>query len=221
MKGYHPDSETEEIITISEASHILGVNEATLRQWTDEGKIKAFITPGGHRRYSTSELRKFTRSRSKKLGVKDLAVEIEDTSHIHREIARRFLASNPSCRQPDHEHQQQLAGLGRNLLGLLVKYICEPSTRDSTIVSAQVIGTGFGKTLADLGLPLTDSVKAFLAHRDPFMVAVTHLIAKKQLMQGNLREAIPLANRFIDEALVYMVNAHQQYCGKGLERVNK
>ena len=46
------------MLSISEASSLLGVNEATLRQWTDEGKIKAFITPGGHRRYSESELRR-------------------------------------------------------------------------------------------------------------------------------------------------------------------
>ncbi|MBN1374538.1 MAG: helix-turn-helix domain-containing protein [Dehalococcoidia bacterium] len=221
MKGYHPNSETEEIVTISEASHMLGVNEATLRQWTDEGKLKAFITPGGHRRYSTSELRKFTRSSRKKLGVKDLAVEIEDTSHIHREIARRFLESNPSCRQPDYEHQRQLADLGRGLLDLLIKYICEPSTRDSTIAAAREIGLGFGEVLADLGLPLTDSVKAFLSHRDPFMIAVTHLIAKKQLIRGNLMEAIPMANRFIDETLINMISAHQQYCGKSTEGEDK
>ena len=46
----------EPLLSISEASQLLGFSEAALRQWTDEGKIKAFITPGGHRRYVRAEL---------------------------------------------------------------------------------------------------------------------------------------------------------------------
>ncbi len=43
------------LLSISEASRMLGIREATLRQWTDAGKIRAFVTPGGHRRYSKNE----------------------------------------------------------------------------------------------------------------------------------------------------------------------
>ena len=45
------------LLTIGEACQVLGVSEVTLRQWTDEGKVKAFITPGGHRRYPEAELK--------------------------------------------------------------------------------------------------------------------------------------------------------------------
>ncbi|HEY49917.1 MAG TPA: helix-turn-helix domain-containing protein, partial [Dehalococcoidia bacterium] len=55
----------ETVVTISEASHILGVSEAALRQWTDEGRIRAFITPGGHRRYAMDDIRKFMSSHQK------------------------------------------------------------------------------------------------------------------------------------------------------------
>jgi excisionase family DNA binding protein len=65
MKEKNAGQNQEEIVSISEASHLLGVNEATLRQWTDEGKLKAFITPGGHRRYYRADLKKFTRSSRK------------------------------------------------------------------------------------------------------------------------------------------------------------
>ena len=63
-----------DLISIGEASQILGVNEATLRQWTDEGKLKAFITPGGHRSYSRSDLKKLTGSHQKALSINDLVV---------------------------------------------------------------------------------------------------------------------------------------------------
>ena len=60
------------LVGISEASQLLGVSEATLRQWTDEGSIKAFVTPGGHRRYSKEELKEFLSSHENLLGVKEL-----------------------------------------------------------------------------------------------------------------------------------------------------
>ncbi len=61
----------------------------TLRYWTDEGKIGAFITSGDHWRYSEIELRLFMGSRQGIRAIKDLAAELEDTaSHHHREIAQ-------------------------------------------------------------------------------------------------------------------------------------
>src|SRR5581483_2188041 len=43
-------------VGIGRACEILGVNPATLRQWTDEGKVSAYVTPGGHRRYDERRL---------------------------------------------------------------------------------------------------------------------------------------------------------------------
>ncbi|MDD5397821.1 MAG: helix-turn-helix domain-containing protein, partial [Dehalococcoidia bacterium] len=97
-----------DLISISEASQILGVNEATLRQWTDEGKLSAFVTPGGHRRYSKSDLRKLTRSGQKVLGIRDLVNELEDTTPRHREIARGFFDRSPHTVKPCEEHQRRL-----------------------------------------------------------------------------------------------------------------
>ena len=78
-----------QLLSISEASKSLGVSEAALRQWTDEGKINAFVTPGGHRRYSESELRKFIGSHSRMLGVKALP-------DGHDPLSNYFKIINPS-----------------------------------------------------------------------------------------------------------------------------
>jgi predicted site-specific integrase-resolvase len=40
----------------AEIKKILGVADATLREWADTGKIKSFRTPGGQRRYEISEM---------------------------------------------------------------------------------------------------------------------------------------------------------------------
>jgi excisionase family DNA binding protein len=200
----------ESLVSISEASHILGVSEAALRQWTDEGKIKAFITPGGHRRYSKVELKKFMGAYPKMLGIKDLVIELEDTAQLHREIARKFFEATSWYHGLSEESKGHLAELGRRLLKLIIRYITEPSKHGETIELARDVGREHGATLAALGLTLTDSVEAFIAHRDPIMNAVTHLMRKREAFTGRVVEAIPLVAHVLDEALVALVASHQQ-----------
>lgn len=203
--------EQEESIGISEASRFLGVSEASLRQWTDEGKIKAFVTPGGHRRYFRNELKKFISAHPKMLGVKDVVSELEETVETHREIARKSLNSVTWFNKLTQEARDYFADLGRCLLGLIVKYISEPSKREETLRLAREVGQGMGKTLATHGLPLADSVEAFLMHREPIINASTNLLKKREAFTGRVVDAIPLAIHVIDEALVALVAAHQQY----------
>ncbi len=201
---------SESLISISEASQILGVNDSTLRQWTDEGKIKVFITPGGHRRYSRADLKKLVSSPSKTLGIKDLVSELEDSVQLHREISREVVGNTlQRLKLPEGSHEH-LAQLGRRLLNLIIKYITEPARRDETIEEVRGIGREHGEMLAELGLPLTDAVEAFILHRDPIINAATHLIKKKEGFTGRLVEAIPLCTHVMDEALVSLVAAHQQ-----------
>jgi len=203
--------EQEFFLNISEASRILGVSEAALRQWTDEGKIKAFITPGGHRRYSRANLNKFITAHPKMLGVKDLITEIEETVELHREIARKSLSSSSWYNKLSQESQDHFADMGRRLLSLIVKYISEPSKREETMHLARQVGHDMGETLAMHGLPLADSVEAFLIHREPVVNAATSLLKRRDAFTGRVVDAIPLAINVIDETLVSLVAAHQQY----------
>ncbi len=201
----------ESLVSISEASRILGVSEAALRQWTDEGKVNAFITPGGHRRYSRVELRKFMSSHHKVLGIKDLVAGLEGTAHRHREIARMSLGHTTWYHQIGEESQSQLADLGRHLLKLIIRYVNEPSKRADILEMIIGVGRDFGTALAKLGLPLTDSVTAFIQHRSPVMDAATHLLNKREAVTGRVMRVIPLVNQAMDKALVALVAAHQQY----------
>ena len=201
----------ESLLSISEASQLLGVSEAALRQWTDEGKIKAFITPGGHRRYARAELKKFMNSQPRMLGVKDLAIELEETVQQHREIAQASLKKMTWYNKLDEESQAHLADLGRQLLNLIIKYITLPSRREETIRLVRNVGRDHGETLAKLELPLTDSVEAFLLHRDPIMKAATHLMRKREAFTERIVEAIPMVAHVMDEALVVLVATLQQY----------
>lgn len=46
----------DNLITIREASDLLGVSIKTLRRWEQQGKISSIRTPGGHRRYRRQDI---------------------------------------------------------------------------------------------------------------------------------------------------------------------
>jgi excisionase family DNA binding protein len=46
-------------LTLGQAAKYLGVAQSTIRKWSDNGRVPAFYTPGGHRRYRRSDLDNF------------------------------------------------------------------------------------------------------------------------------------------------------------------
>ena len=54
-----PGSEAAEWLTLGQAAKYLGVAQSTIRKWSDLGRVPAFYTPGGHRRYRRSDLDAF------------------------------------------------------------------------------------------------------------------------------------------------------------------
>jgi len=48
-----------EWLTLGQAAKYLGVAQSTMRKWSDLGRVPAFYTPGGHRRYRRSDLDQF------------------------------------------------------------------------------------------------------------------------------------------------------------------
>jgi len=46
-------------LTLGQAAKYLGVAQSTMRKWSDLGRVSAFYTPGGHRRYRRSDLDQF------------------------------------------------------------------------------------------------------------------------------------------------------------------
>jgi excisionase family DNA binding protein len=53
-----PQVETD-WLTLGEAARFLGVAQSTIRKWSDDGRVPAFYTPGGHRRFRRAELEAF------------------------------------------------------------------------------------------------------------------------------------------------------------------
>src|SRR3954467_10763913 len=46
-------------LTLGQAAKYLGVAQSTIRKWSDQRRLPAFYTPGGHRRYRRGDLEAF------------------------------------------------------------------------------------------------------------------------------------------------------------------
>ena len=74
-------------LTLGQAAKYLGVAQSTIRKWSDNGRVPAFYTPGGHRRYRRGDLEAFLQ-RSGPGGVGGQTVLIVDDDSKIREYVR-------------------------------------------------------------------------------------------------------------------------------------
>jgi twitching motility two-component system response regulator PilH len=54
-----PAGDGRQWLTLGQAAAFLGAAQSTLRKWADAGRLPAFYTPGGHRRFRRSDLEAF------------------------------------------------------------------------------------------------------------------------------------------------------------------
>src|SRR6059036_2174904 len=77
-----------EWLTLGQAAKYLGVAQSTIRKWSDVGRVPAFYTPGGHRRYRRSDLDTFLeRSGPGRPARGPLVLVVDDDPQV-REVVR-------------------------------------------------------------------------------------------------------------------------------------
>ena len=75
-------------LTLGQAAKFLGVAQSTIRKWSDVGRVPAFYTPGGHRRYKRADLEAFLeRSGPGKPARGPLVLLVDDDPQV-REVVR-------------------------------------------------------------------------------------------------------------------------------------
>ena len=87
----HPRAPTGEPdwLTLGQAAKYLGVAQSTIRKWSDQGRVPAFYTPGGHRRYRKGDLDDFLDRSSPTATINDTStVLIVDDDPRLREYVR-------------------------------------------------------------------------------------------------------------------------------------
>jgi excisionase family DNA binding protein len=75
-------------LTLGQAATYLGVAQSTIRKWSDGGRLPAFYTPGGHRRFRRGDLDSFLAgSRGTAAEGTQLVLVVDDDARV-REFVR-------------------------------------------------------------------------------------------------------------------------------------
>ncbi len=148
------------------ACRLLDVNEATLRQWADNGHLRVYRTPGGHRRFLSEDVMSLTNTAQTDAGR---AAEYEVEGSALRLIRRR-LQGESVTRQPWYQSVQEdgrdrMRLFGRRMLTLLVHEPQVRRQRQEALAESNVLGREYGTEMSEKGVSLKDTLEALVFFR--------------------------------------------------------
>ncbi len=170
-------------MSLGAVSRALGINEATLRQWADRGRLPVYRTPGGHRRFLREDVEALVRERSN--GAAAASANGHDPEapvlrRIRRKLSQIDLSQQSWMESFQAEGRDRMRLFGRRLLSLLLQSrLNARNRRGETLSETHMLGHEYGSEMAARGVPLTDSVQAFLFFRQ----AVVESVQPDQLQQ--------------------------------------
>jgi excisionase family DNA binding protein len=210
--GTHDGTEAH-WLTINEACKLLGVDQSTLRRWSDAGKVPVFRTPGGHRRYAEDDLRALLgdgprrqeRPRVSRQLLADRSLSAYEEEYLRGARERRWFKAYSAATLEEHRR------LGRRLIDLAVRYAAAPHSGDrpSLLTEAEQSGAPYGRAGAGAGLTISETVEAFLYFRFPVIRAVMGMIEEEGLAAKRATRLFVEIGHFMDRVLVATVQGHE------------
>jgi len=192
---------------------MLGVDQTTLRRWSDAGRIPVFRTVGGHRRYAESDVRALidrgrqgARFGSPALPHTDRPPAPYQAEYLQGARDRQWFAAF------DQERLDQLRGLGRDLVDQALRYArTEPGEADRgrLVSDGQRIGVIYGQQSYEAGLTLAETVEAFLYFRFPVVFAAGNLVDGAGASPERITRIFADVSQFMDRVLLATVRARE------------
>ena len=185
-------------MSLGEVCRALEINEATLRQWADRGRLPVYRTPGGHRRFLREDVELMMGGNG---SVAAATAESDPEDLALRRIRRKLSQMDPAeqswMESFQAEGRDRMRLFGRRLLSLLLRDGLQGRSRrrGETLSETHMLGNEYGSEMAARGVPLTDSVQAFLFFRQAVVEAV---------QPERLRQVVEIS----DGVLVGLVDAY-------------
>lgn len=200
------DVQQQEWLTLSDASKLLGVHPATLRQWSDEGKVRIFRTPGGHRRFSRADVERMLQ----KTPLRGVGL----SSYVASEALQRTRQELPAALHQDWAHglddeqRRSRREAGRQLLALASQMIVRNAPTAEQRAEARRLGADYGRIMARTGHTLPDAVMAFIFFRDSLLETIFNLPETTGLDRDATLAIVRRVNDLLNDVLREMMSAH-------------
>jgi excisionase family DNA binding protein len=199
---------SQDWLTLSEASKLLGVHPATLRQWSDEGKVRIFRTPGGHRRFSRPDIERMLHVTPLRGAGLSSFVMTEALEHTRQELPVALMQE--WAQGIDEAERQRRRETGRQIISLATHLLAHDAPTDEQLVLARRLGVEYGQMMAHTGHTLPDAVMAFIFFRDSLLETVFSLPETTGLDRDATLTIVRRINHLLNDVLRNMMDAHAQ-----------
>lgn len=196
-------------LALHQAAQLLGVNESTLRHWANQGKLRTFRTPGGHRRFAEDDLWGLIRQAttpSPKGGIPFSQVAL---NRIRRRLGRGQVMSSPWEQVFNNNAKERMRELGRRLLGLLSDYLTRRRSRSQVLEEARQMGHRYGQEFIADGVSLKNALEGFFFFRNSLENTAASLAREEEASPERHLEIWQQLSRFMDQVLLAIVEVYQ------------
>jgi excisionase family DNA binding protein len=203
-------------VGLSEASRLLGVSPATIRRWSDAGRLRVFTTPGGHRRFSRSGLERLLpadRQRRPTLGGAGLTPS--RISRSYRRASRETAVELPWVLDLTDEQRLLFRERGHVLAASLLQHLDATQSAASShhLSEAAASADEYGRVAASLGLSLSQTVEGFLRFRAPFHHELAVIARQRGFDAAETSDLLQSAEHAMDQLLVATMTGHGSFAG--------
>lgn len=201
-------------LSLGPASRLLGVDPDTLRRWADEGRIEAFTTAGGHRRFAPATVERILEARRHD-ATQRLASLGATKDRLSRAYRRGYSSSSDvgdvRAAIPEMDREAFRDG-GRALVAAMLAHLDaeDDVERDTAEEAAIDLTQALAMRLAAAGIPLGEAVSLFVAARRPFLQELGVIARRRSLDPDRLAEIYERSSSLLDRLLLRLVVAHQE-----------
>lgn len=198
-------------VGLSEASRVLGVSPATLRRWSDAGRLRVFTTPGGHRRFSRSALeRMLPADRGRRPAIGGAGLTPSRIARTYRRASRDIAPELPWVLALTDEQRLLFRERGHVLAASLLQHLDATRLESSAhhLEEASRSAEDYGQVAAKLGLSLSQTVEGFLRFRAPFHHELAVAARRRGFDTAETTDLLEGAERAMDRLLLATMTGH-------------
>jgi len=206
----NPANSQRQWLTLKEASDFLGIHFTTLRSWADSGEISVFRTPGGHRRFSLADLRRFLDDRVGRLaGANADNVINAAIHHVQQEMTRIPHDQLRWNYQLDDQASVRRRQRGQQLFALALSFVLKPALRPRLLEEGRKLGMEYGHEAHASKVSLVEAGRAVRFFRNQLVQAVRAEESLDLVDADDLRiqQQIDL---FLDEVLYAVLSGYDE-----------
>ena len=183
-------------LSLDEAAKRLSIHPATLRDWADKGRIRATRTPGGHRRFTASDVAALSAK-----SAPDLSLFMNATvGHARLAAMGGRLASESWYSRFDESAKHRMRELGTDLVQALVAFLSDTDGVWTGEITR--IGRQYAELARGAGLSVGDAMRAFHLFDGLVRSSVVQVTAARTAGDPDLERHV---GWFLNEVRVAMV----------------